>query len=245
MSTRSNVNVLNQSAMADSISTFESVVVEPRDASEKTISFALRQASPQNGKKMVRVYQDFTNLRRSLRIERPNVAIPRIIHASTSNISAFLTLFLRYVCRHPVLQNLESLKIFMTSEEASTMISKNANMKFPRILFDNKFSKHQSVSELLKHISRCHEKFMSASNRSRLMTECMKRRKACFERYSKSLQNLIKVEEKGSEKQMGRFLRTFLKIHEQSESLDRFDYVESHKELSRVLLFYGTYRGQL
>ena len=196
--------------------------------------FKIRSTSE---KKFVRrVYKDFLALRVLLTKERPDVVVPTVPRVKSTS---YLKHFLRYICLHPILRNLENVTLFLTSDEEKDFmnrdVTKNDNDDDDlRPAEKNEDSVGESMKKIQEIKVRCEEAQVRVDGTS----NSIQKREKQFRLYSKSINALAQAEEEhGSERNMRRLLLAFKKNHEQNESVERFDH--NDESISMVLRFHS------
>ena len=183
-----------------------------------------------------RVYKDFLALRVLLTKERPDVVVPTVPRVKSIS---YLMHFLRYLCLHPILRNLENVTLFLISDEEKDFMNCDVNVtKLDNDDLRTTEKDEDSVGETMKRIQEIKVRCEEAQVRVEGTSNSIQKREKQFRLYSKSIHALAQAEEEhGSERNMRRLLLAFKKNHEQNESVEHFDH--NDESISMVLRFHS------
>ena len=145
--------------------------------------FKIRSSSE---KKFVRrVYEDFIALRVLLLKERPDVVVPKVPRVKKAS---YLKHFLRYLCVHPILRNLENVRSFLTSEDEKDFMNRDVNMtKDTSLSTTEDDEKRESVGESMRKNQEIKVRCEEAQVRVEGISNSIQKREKQFDQYCNCL----------------------------------------------------------
>eukprot|EP00940_MAST-03C_sp_MAST-3C-sp2_P000767 g767.t1 len=199
--------------------------------------------------KVGRRLSEFSELRRVIcATTSPNVVVPRLPKISRSQslvkIHLLLTLWLRYLARHPVLGVCDHVERFLTSSrrptysDETTMLCDDGND--PDLSLsgrsedaNERMTAAEDATTKIRH--RCHNVMTRLSNLLRVHECTLSQSKA----HSLALERMASAEKKSKENVMHRLITSFVRTHRKSVSIRNDATLLLSTDLAAALRFHG------